>query len=1037
MTKITRIAFFVVATLLTTTAIRAADEEKVDPASAEATLLGHARQLTFDGKRSGEGYFNADGTKMVFQSERQDDNPFYQIYVLDLETGDTERVSPGYGKTTCAWIHPDGKRVMFASTQEDPEAKAKQTAELEFRASGKQRRYSWDYDEHFDIIEYNADTKRYRNLTHTLGYDAEGSYSPDGKLIAFASNRAGYTEKLSAEDAATFERDKSYMMDIYLMNADGSNVRRLTDVKGYDGGPFFSPDGKRICWRRFTPDGLLAEVYTMNLDGSDVRQITKLNAMSWAPYYHPSGKYLIFATNKHGFANFELYMVDAMGEHEPVRVTYTPGFDGLPVFSPDGKKLAWTTNRTPKKQSQIYIADWNDKEATKLLGLDGDAVANQGDASTKDALHAAMKNLLKEGLTTPFGAAPAIDATDLRQIIAVLASDPLEGRLTGTPGEQMATEYVAEAFKHYGLEPAGDDGGYFMPFTFTSGVKLGEGNTLAMKREGAADVSYKADDQWRPMAFSQVGKVDPTEITFAGYGIVAPGDKTGDEYDSYVHSDVKGKWVMVLRYQPENIDKDRRTELARYAALRHKAMIARDKGAAGIIVVSGPNSKVNDQLVPLQFDTSLAGTSIAAISVTDEVASAWLAASGKDLKALQDTLDKGEMVMSFDLKGVKLGANVDILKEKRTGRNVLARLNAGDAPSKEVVIVGGHVDHLGHGASGSRARKDEENKIHYGADDNASGTASMLEIAQYMADAKRSGKLKLKRDVIFAAWSGEELGLLGSSAFVDKMIKPAHGGGHEHAAAAHEAPHGEAKDDAKDAPHGDAKPASGEHAHGAAAKEREIAAYVNMDMVGRYRDKLIVQGLGSSDAWSSMIERANVPVGLNIVTQADAYLPTDSTPFYTHGVPILAAFTGSHDEYHTPRDTPDLLNYDDMARVAKFVYLITRSLTMADTQPDYIAMKRPTAGRGGGLRAYLGTIPDYAQGDLKGVKLSGVAKDGPADKAGLRTGDIIVEFNGKKVENIYDYTYAIGDVKIGVETTVTVQRDGKDVKLKITPGSRE
>ena len=214
-------------------------------AAEEMDLLSNTRQLTFEGRRAGEGYFSADGTRMIFQSERDAINPFYQIYLMDLETGDVDLVSTGYGKTTCAWIHPVADKVLYASTHDDPDARQKMQAELDFRASGKQRRYSWDYDEHYEIYEQDLITGERRNLTHALGYDAEGAYSPDGSRIVFASNRRAYSDQMSAEVQAIFEHDKSFMMDLYLMNADGSGVRRLTDAPGYDGGPFFSFDGKR------------------------------------------------------------------------------------------------------------------------------------------------------------------------------------------------------------------------------------------------------------------------------------------------------------------------------------------------------------------------------------------------------------------------------------------------------------------------------------------------------------------------------------------------------------------------------------------------------------------------------------------------------------------------------------------------------------------------------------------------------------------------------------------------------------------------
>ena len=388
----------VVGTLLITTQSAMAQTATADitesgPAEAialEGRLINRTRQLTFEGRRAGESYFSADGRRMIFQSEREPGNPFFQIYLMDLDTGDTQRISPGNGKTTCAWIHPNGEKVLFASTQDDPAAEQEQKAELELRASGTERRYSWDYDEFYEIYEYELATKQYRKLTDTKGYDAEGSWSPDGSLIAFASNRSAYEQELTAEQRTAFETDPAWANEIYVMQADGSDVKRLTTTPGYDGGPFFSPDGKCICWRRFAENGATAEIMTMNIDGSDPQQLTQLGAMSWAPYYHPSGQYLIFTTNRHGFANFELYMVDAAGKHEPVRVSYTPGFDGLPVFSPDGDHLAWTTNRTVTKQSQIFMADWNHARALELLELKpaSPAVALQAEAKRVMALNA-------------------------------------------------------------------------------------------------------------------------------------------------------------------------------------------------------------------------------------------------------------------------------------------------------------------------------------------------------------------------------------------------------------------------------------------------------------------------------------------------------------------------------------------------------------------------------------------------------------------------------------------------------------------------
>ncbi|UCH73623.1 MAG: M28 family peptidase [Rhodospirillales bacterium] len=946
----------------------------------EAALLGNVRQLTFEGARAGEGYFSQDGTQLIFQSEREPGNPFYQIYLMDLETGDTRRLSPGTGKTTCAWVHPDGGKALFASTHLDPEAVAKQEAELAERAAGTARRYSWSFDPHYDIFEVPVAGGEPVNLTNAMGYDAEGSYSPDGEHILFASNRHAYEGGLSAEEQSILERDPSYFMELYVMRADGSELRRLTDMPGYDGGPFYSQDGTKIVWRRFAADGGSAEVYTANADGSDARAVTRLGAMSWAPYFHPSGDYIIFATSLQGFQNFELYLVDAAGTREPARVTWSDGFDGLPVFSPDGTRLVWSSSRTPDRKPQIFIADWNDSEARRLLGLDG---AGPGGS----------------GAVVPPAPPPTragIDPADLRGHVDILAAKEMEGRLTGSPGERRATAYVAAVFESLGLVPAGDGGGWFQEFDFVSAVALGTGNRLSVDVTGAAPA---VDRDWRPLGLSASGPAGPAEIAFAGYGLVAPAEGDSAAYDSYGELDVEGKWVLMLRYLPEDIAPARRQHLRRYAELGYKAAVARSRGALGVIVASGPNAQVKAQLVPLSFEAAAAGASLAAISVSDALADTLLAPAGKELKALQDALDGGAAVPGFAVPGISLAAEIDLEPETSRGRNVLARLPAGETPSAEIVVIGAHVDHLGRGVEGkSLARPDEAGQVHYGADDNASGVAALLEIAEYLDDQKARGRLTPRRDILFAAWSGEELGILGSTHFTRAF----------------------------------AGNASRDSLHPA------IAAYLNMDMIGRLDDRLSLQGVGSSSVWPGEIERRNAPVGLNIVTSDSAFMATDATAFYLKGVPVLNAFTGPHAEYSTPRDTPDSLNYDGMRQVARLVALIARSLALAEAAPDYIRQDPAGASpRRRTSRVYLGTIPDYTQTDLVGARISGVASGGPAEAAGLKDGDVVVEMADQAIANIYDYSVALDGLKVGVPVDLVVLRDGERVTLRLTPGARE
>jgi len=337
------------------------------PAAQERDLLSRVRRLTLEGRRAGEGYWSKDGSRLVFQSEREPGNPFYQIYAMTLATGDTERISPGIGKTTCAFFNPSNGDVLFASTHHDPKSKQLQKEELDFRASGKERRYSWDYDPEMELYVRNAKGGTLTRLTNVRGYDAEASYSPDGQWIVFTSMRQAYDHTLTAAEQKQLETDPSFFGEIYIMRSDGTGVRRLTNVNGYDGGPFFSPDGTRIIWRRFDEQGLIADVWTMNPDGSGAKQITHFGAMSWAPYIHASGKYVLFASNKLGFDNFEVFMVDIDGRKEPVRVTYSDGFDGLPVPSPDGKQLAWTSSRAGGREGQIFLASWNHDKALALL----------------------------------------------------------------------------------------------------------------------------------------------------------------------------------------------------------------------------------------------------------------------------------------------------------------------------------------------------------------------------------------------------------------------------------------------------------------------------------------------------------------------------------------------------------------------------------------------------------------------------------------------------------------------------------------------
>ncbi|MDE0313521.1 MAG: M28 family peptidase [Candidatus Poribacteria bacterium] len=966
----------------------ATGDETETESTGEARFLSNIRQLTYDGKRAGEGYFSEDGNALIFQSEREPDNPFYQIYLLNLLTGDTHRVSPGVGKTTCAFFRPGTDQVLYASTHHDVFAEAKQKEELKFRASGKERRYSWDYDEAMDIFSANRDGSNLTQLTDAHGYDAEGSYSPDGKYIVFCSLRDAYPKsELSPKDLKQLEVDPAYFGEIYIMNADGSNQKRLTNSPGYDGGPFFTPDGEHIVWRHFSKDGATADIYTMRIDGSGVKRLTNFDSMSWAPYFHPSGAYVIFASNKLGFSNFELYLVDSMGRHEPVQVTSTDGFDGLPVFSPDGSRLCWTSNRNNQKVSQLYLASWNHEAALEAISISPRRQISRipEPVEKKSEPDASFTDFIDE------------TKTSIQQHVEFLADDALEGRMTGSKGSKRAADYIVEHFSRLNLQPAGEEGGYFQTFEFNAGSKIipDENNfLLTRKKEGTDEqLEFKVDEDFLPFSFSSNGVVDG-EVVFVGYGLVVPGE-ANEGYNSYAGIDVKDKIVVALRYVPEGVKAERRQQLIRHAGIRYKAVQARENGAKAFLTVAGPNSPNAGKIIPLTFDSGSADSGIVAGSITHTVANTLLAQAGKDLKEVQTGLDdeNPHFVGHFPLPDVKIKVAAAIEKIKKTDNNVLAMLPpTHQTENNEYIIVGAHYDHIGYGEVGSLAKGEEKGQIHNGADDNASGTAVILKLAEMFSEERQNHPEKFKRGVIFALWSGEELGLIGSTHFVNDPVLPLN----------------------------------------------DVAAYINFDMVGRLRNnKLVLQGIGSSPIWTKLIEKRNVLVGFNLALQKDPYLPTDVTAFYPKNVPVLSFFTGLHKNYNRPTDDAETLNYAGLERISSLAYGIVSDLISAETRPEYVKVERnkPEQGSRGTLRAYLGTIPDYTTEDT-GVKLSGVVTGGPADKAGLKGGDVIVALGTKNIENIYDLTYALDAVKIGEPIEIVVMRDGKQVKLKVTPEAR-
>ncbi len=896
-------------------------------------FITNQKLLTKYGKRSGEGYFHPNGKKMIFQSERSK-NPFYQIYTMDLSTKNTRLISTGVGKSTCAWFHPEKEYALYSSTHHDLKSLQKQKEEIKKRKSKYKRRYSWDYDYNFDIYKVSLkDPKNLKNITNVKGYDAEASYSPNGKFIVFSSNRHAF--KGSNSVRKDVKKNPSLYLDIYTMDSEGKNIYRLTTDKGYDGGPFFSPDGKKIVWRHFEVDKPIAEIYIMDANGKNKKKLTNLKKISWAPFFHPSGDYIIFTTNVHGYKNFELYIVDTKGKSKPIRVTNNKVFDGLPVFHPNGKQIVWS-KKLDNGTTQIILGDWNDNLARSTLGL----------APSK------YTSLL-----------PRISLEDLKQWVYYLASEDLRGRDTGSKEEEIYASKIASCMNEMSLVPYGVSENFFHTFDFVKSKNIDKNSTLEFNFNNKK-FSAVLNDHWKPLS-GRIKSGKNFSLVFAGFGLEIP----PFNYDSYAHINVENKWVLVIDTIPENLTSNQKSVYHRYSHLNYKASVAKRKGALGLIVTR-PFSKVSKQrFVSTKFPVIFIDPSLAENIVEKTLNEA--------IKEKTGFYINGSFKVSFSFN-----------EQKAIARNIVGMIKVPNA--KNTIVVGAHGDHLGAGLSlGSRLSSADSgvSLIHYGADDNASGVASVMELAHYFSDLYIKGKINLKKNIIFAIWSGEEKGLLGSNSFI------------------------------KNHPN------------------NNFSSYINMDMVGRLEEKLYIQGIGSSDYWKAVLPDVVDDRSFKVVFEDDPYLPTDTSSFYYAQIPILGFFTGSHADYHTPRDRPELINFEGLENITSLISRVITYLATDTRVPEYKKVERD--GRGiSRFSVYLGTLPDYSYKKGDGLFLSGIVDSSPADKAKLQRGDLIIELAGFKINDIYDYMDALNSIKPNKKYQLKVIRDNKIIKLGIIPTAR-
>ena len=646
--------------------------------------------------------------------------------------------------------------------------------------------------------------------------------------------------------------------------------------------------------------------------------------------------------------------------------------------------------------------------------------------------------------------APSADR--LRSHVTYLASDALEGRRTGTPGADGAAQFIAGEFVRLGLKPGstaaraartrGEAQSKFLQrFPYIAGVELGKNNLMQRVKQpsiqpvGGAEratgvLDFRAGDDWVPLGFSPSARVVDAPLAFVNYGITAP----ELNYDDYAGSRIAGYIAVAFSGIPDGDNPH--GMFARYEDLRFKAIAAHNAGAKGLIVIAREANFKDDPLSRLRYDhnTSEAGLPVVAISrqsAEDLLQAGGLVNSVSDVEtAIREMIAtatktgqtgvRNKTLEPRLLDSVKVTLQVDVIRREVAAANIIGILEGTDPTLRnEAIVIGAHYDHLGRGGAGSLAQR--EGEVHHGADDNASGTAGVIELARMFSTQRP----KPRRTIVFAAFSGEEEGLLGSNYYVNHPVIPL----------------------------------------------ANTVAMINMDMIGRMKDgKLVIGGVGTASEWPAMIDRANLLQGLSVTPSStahpsgglpmvvgangrtvvgndlskqfrltlneDGFGPSDHSSFYAKQIPVLFFWTGTHVDYHKPSDTAEKINYDDEARILAMVARIVREVDSSDRRPTYQVTKSASPGRSAGFRVYLGTIPNYADSS-DGLLLDGVRDDSPAAQAGLKAGDRIVKMAGRDVRNVYDYTAALGELKAGQEYEVEIVRGTEHLKLKITPAARK
>lgn len=567
--------------------------------------------------------------------------------------------------------------------------------------------------------------------------------------------------------------------------------------------------------------------------------------------------------------------------------------------------------------------------------------------------------------------------------VTYLASDEMKGRGNGTPELEKAADYIADQFKRAGLRPAGEDGTFFQKFEITVGADFGQNNVMSI-----GGVAMKRGEDFVPIAFSDTADFEGPLI-FAGYGITAPEYK----YDDYAGVDATNKIVVVFGHEPQEVDANSAfagAEFTPYASYVNKAINARMHGAKAIVFITDPTHDYED-VGPATRREDSGDVGIPAVHAKRGPILAAFQNGGKNIAELQRAIDKDLTIsQSFELPNVRARVETEVIRTRKTVRNVMAALPGADpALAKQWIVLGGHYDHLGLGGTSSLAPS-LQGQPHHGADDNASGTAGVIELARLAAQ----NKADWKHSVLFIAFAGEEVGLLGSAYFANHPTVPF----------------------------------------------SAIDAMVNMDMIGRMAgERLYIGGAGTAANFRSAIDESAKGLGLNITTTASGYGPSDQTAFNAKKVPVLAFYTGAHTDYHKPSDTADKINTAGAMKVLALVYKMAGRLDGEAQKIAYVDVKEAQPalrGSGGGYGPYFGSVPDFRD-DVKGVQFSDVVANSPAGKAGLKGGDIMIEFDRKPVTSLADYAFVLRQKKPGDVVNVVVKRGSAEVRVDVTLEARK